>query len=80
MNLVFNKDLKMNYSWLPKGFASSVISDVYIGSKSLITKFWYDGEYCVTLNQTVDSEWFQGFIWIVKFLLNFTKKKKFIMV
>ena len=76
MNLVFNKDLKMNYSWLPKGFASSIINDVYIGSKSLITAFWSDGEYiCATLNQTVDSEWFQGFIWIVKFLLNFRKKE-----
>ena len=59
----------MNYSWRPKGFASSIINDVYIGSKSLIPAFWSDGEYiCVTLNQTVDSEWFQGFIWIVKFL------------
>ena len=71
MNLVFNEDLKMNYSWLPKGISASIINDAYIGSKNLITAFWSDGEYIwATVNTTVNSEWFKGFIWIVVHLLN----------
>ena len=74
MNQVFNKDLKMNYRWLPKGVTSSIINQVNIGNKNLIAAYWSDGEYIwATLNQAVNSEWFESFLWIVKHLLKTRK-------
>ena len=49
MSLAFNKDLKKENSWFPKGIASSIINQTNIKSKSLISAFWYDGEYVFVL-------------------------------
>ena len=74
MSLVFNKDLRMDYSWLPKGITSAIINQIHSGSKGLIAAFWSDGEFiCACLNQTVNSEWFKAFLWILKFFLKMRK-------
>ena len=74
MSLVFNKDLRMNYSWLPKGITSAIINQIHLGSKGLIAAFRSDEEFiCVCLNQTVNSEWFKVFLWILKFFLKIRK-------
>ena len=70
MNHDFNKDLKSDYSWLPKGVTSSIVNQIHSGSNSLITAFWSDGEFiCAVLNSTVNSDWFQAFLWIIKYFL-----------
>ena len=67
----FNKDLKMEYSWLPKGVTSSIINQFYCGSTSMLTAFWSDGEYIwVILNDTVNSTRFSDFLWIVRYFLD----------
>ena len=66
----FNRDLKMEYSWLPKGITSAIINQIYRGSKSMITAFWSDGEYIwVVLNENVNSSCFQDFLSILNYFL-----------
>ena len=70
MNLVFNRDLKMEYSWLPKGITSAIVNQLHSGSRGLIATFCSDGEFlCVWINKTVNSEWFASFLWILKYFL-----------
>ena len=58
----FNHNLKMEYSWLPKGITSAIINQNYSGSKSLIVAYCSDGEYLwMTLKETVNSEIFWVF-------------------
>ena len=67
MSLIFNKDLRMDYIWFAKGITSTIINQIHSGSKGLIAAFWSDGEsICACLNQTVNSEWFKAFLWILK--------------
>ena len=74
MNHDFNKDLKRDYSWLPKGVTSSIVNQIHSGSNSLITAFWSDGEFiCAVLNSTVNSDRFQAFLWIIKYFLELRK-------
>ena len=70
MSLHFNKDLKMEYSWLPKGITSSFINQIHYESKSIISAFWSDGEYiCEIIDSTVNSIIFGSFLWILKYFL-----------
>ena len=74
MSQAFNRDIKMEYSWLPRGVTSSIINQIHSGSKSLITAFWSDGEYVgALLDETVNSDWFQLFLWIIKYFLKLRK-------
>ena len=58
----FNHNLKMEYSWLPKGITSAIINQNYSGSKSLIVAYCSDGEYLwMALKETVNSEIFWVF-------------------
>ena len=55
MSLV--RDIKTEYSWLPRGATSSIANQIYSGSKSLISSFWSDGEYVwALLDETVNSD------------------------
>ena len=58
----FNKDIKMQYGWLPKGITSAIINQIHQGSKSMLTALWSDGEYIwAVINYTVNSQCFQDF-------------------
>ena len=66
----FNKDIKMRYSWLPKGITYVIINQIHQGSKSMLTAFWSDGEYIwAVINDTVNSQCFQDFLWVIKYFL-----------
>ena len=74
MSQVSNKDIKKEYSWLPKGVTSAIINQIHSGSKSLITAFWSDGEFLwAMLDKTVKSDWFQWFLCILKYFLKLRK-------
>ena len=45
MSLVFNRDLKIEYSWLPRGITSSIINQTYSGRNSMILAFCSDVQY-----------------------------------
>ena len=63
MKQATNRDIKMEYSWMPKGITSSIINQIHTGSKSLIVAFWSDGEYVwALLNESVNSTCFQYFL------------------
>ena len=81
----FNRDLKMEYSWLPKGRTSAIINQIYRGSKSMINAFWSDGECIwVILNENVNSDCFQDFLSILNYFLELrnlnSSEKTLIMV
>ena len=40
MNAVFNRDLKNNYSWLPKGVAGKIINKTITGRCTLISSIF----------------------------------------
>ena len=62
MSLVFKRDLKIEYSWLPRGITSSIINQTYSGRNSMIAAFCSDGQYiCALINDTINSQCFQGF-------------------
>ena len=70
----FNRDIKKEYSWLPRGVTSSIVNQIYSGSKSLISAFWSDGEYVwALLDETVNSDWFQWFLCVIKYFLKIRK-------
>ena len=74
MNRVFNKDIKIEYSWLPKGVTSAIVNQLHTGSKSMLAAFCSDGEYIwAVINRTVDSEIFCEFLWIVNYFLELRK-------
>ena len=74
MSQASNKEIKKEYSWLPKGITSQIINQHYSGRKSLIARSWSDGEFMwAMLNKTVNSNWFQQFLWIMKYILKLRK-------
>ena len=70
MNQVFNKDIKMEYSWLPKGITSSVVNQIHSSTKSMLTSFCSGGEYIwVLINKNVFTQVFEKFLCFLKYFL-----------
>ena len=66
----FSRLLKCNYSWLPKGFTSSIINLNARGTCSMIAALCSDGEFILQIvRSTINQEIFQNFIWIMNFIL-----------
>ena len=49
MNDPFNRDLKRQYSWLPKGSTNAVICTFATGNWSMITAIVSNGEFLWTI-------------------------------
>ena len=74
----FNRSLKNNYSWLPRGITSQIINTTSTGFCSMIASLCWDGEYIVQIIQgTVNQEIFQEFIWIISYAFKTTMKNDF---
>ena len=77
MKQAFNRSLKNNYSWLPIGTTSSIININAKGRWSIIAAIGSDGEFIVQIvNSTVNSNYFQEFIWIMNYAFDITMKKQ----
>ena len=73
----FNRSLKNNYSWMPKGITNSIINDTAKGRWSIIAAICSNGEYLIQIFlSTVDSEKYQQFIWILNFAIKAILKNK----
>ena len=71
---VFNRDLKKQYSWLPKGITSPIINTIATGRCWMITAIWSNGEFLsLIVNNTGNSSKFCDFLWIIKYAMGFTK-------
>ena len=70
----FNRDVKQQYSWLPKGFNSSILSSEFTQRWSVIWGLGIDGEYLsILVNDTVTSD---DFIWYLRVLFLCMKHRK----
>ena len=62
MNECFNRYLKRQYSWLPKGITSSIICTVAIGRWSIISAILSNGEFlCLITDDTGNANKFCDF-------------------
>ena len=74
MNEVFNRDLKNNYTWLPKGISSKVINIMTFGRCTLISAVFSDGNFIwMMVQDTVKSKKFCRFLQILKYVLKQSK-------
>ena len=56
MNEYFNRDLKKQYSWLPRGATNSIIYTVTTGRCSMISEIISNGEIiCLIVENTGNS-------------------------
>ena len=66
----FNRDLKKNYSWLPKGCTGSIINLNTKGFCSIIVALFSNGEYILQIvASTIYQTKFQEFLCIVHFVV-----------
>ena len=80
-NLAFSRDLKQNYSWLPKGSISQVINLNISGTWSIIAGIWLDGQFLwMLVHSTVDSKIFQKYMSILKYAISKRDKLKNLQV
>ena len=80
-NLAFSRDLKQNYSWLPKGSTSQVINLNISGTWSIIAGIWLDGQFLwMLVHSTVDSKIFQKYMSILKYAISKRDKLKNLQV
>ena len=71
MSRVFRRNLKQNYSWLPKGISSQIINAKYYGAWSLIAGICSDGQFIwMIVHRTVDSVIFQKYLSILCFAID----------
>ena len=57
MNEYFNRDLKKQYSWLPRGATNSIINTVTTGRCSMISAIISNGEFLwLIVENTGNSE------------------------
>ena len=71
MSRVFSRNLKQNYSWLPKGIGSQIINAKYYGTWSLIAGICSDEQFIwMIVHQTVNSEVFQKYLSILWFAID----------
>ena len=74
MNVVFNRDLKTNYSWLPKGIAGKIINKNVSGRCTLIASIFSDGNFLrMIVDDTVKTFEFWTFLLILKYTLHQSK-------
>ena len=70
MNQVFNKYIKMGYSWLPKGITPSIVNQIHSSTKTMLAAFCSDGEYIwVLINKTAFAQAFENILCILKYFL-----------
>ena len=68
---IFNRELKQNYSWLPKGKTGQIINNIFTGSWSLIAGIWSDGQFlCMITHETINSDIFQMYLSILCYALD----------
>ena len=69
-SLLFNKETKQWYSWIPKGHTSAVINQTVSGSLSMISAFCSNGEFmCSIYRSTVNSTVFCDFVKLLEYSL-----------
>ena len=72
MSLHFNRSLKNQNSWLPKGFTSSIVSIVATGRCSIISAVLSNGEFILLIvNDTGTATKFWEFLFILKYAIEF---------
>ena len=72
MSRHFNRSLKNQYSWLPKGFISSIVSIVATGRCSIISAVLSNGEFILLIvNDTGTATKFWEFLFILKYAIEF---------
>ena len=75
-NEAFNRELKNDYSWLPIGLTSKIINKWTLGRWTLIASVFSNGMFlCMIAKDTVKSSEFIQFLWILRYVLRFTKNK-----
>ena len=73
-NEAFNRDLKSNYSWLPKGITSKIINKNTTGRCTLIASIFSDGNFfCMIVEDTVKTKEFTQFLIILKYAIKLLK-------
>ena len=73
----FSRSVNKNYSWLPKGWSSSIVNLNKKGSWSMIAALWWDGEFLIQIvKSTVNQSKFQKFFCILNFWLNSLMKSE----
>ena len=66
----FDRSLRQNYSWLPKGESNFIINDVYKGKTTLIVGTWNSGQWIEIMTPgTVDSKIFCIFLMILELVV-----------
>ena len=56
MSVLFNRSLKSEYSWLPKGKTSSIINNFAKGRYSMISAILTNGEFiCSIIDETENT-------------------------
>ena len=69
------KDLRPQYSWLPKGYGSQIWNITSFKSWSLIAALGSDGNYiCIIWNETVNSHIFSQFLKILQYWISKNKE------
>ena len=75
MNDHFNRSLKREYSWLPRGITSSIINNFAQGSWSMISAILSNGEFIwLIINGSGTSENFWQFLSIINYAIKSTMK------
>ena len=70
------KELRPQYSWLPKGYGSQILNIMSFKSWGLITALGSDGNYiCMICNETINSHTFSQFLKMKK---NWVSMNKFL--
>ena len=76
MNECFNRDLKRQYSWLPKGITSSIICTVATGRWSIISAILSNGEFLSLItDDTGNANKFCDFLCILVYVITFVKMR-----
>ena len=75
----FNRDLKRQYSWLPKGVKSSIICTVATGIWSMIFAILSNEEFlCLITENTGNAQNFWDFLCILVYAIEIQKWGKFL--
>ena len=76
MNEYFNRDLKRQYSWLPKGITSFILCTVATGRWSIISAILSNGEFlCLITDDTGNAYKFCDFLMYFSICDYFCKNK-----
>ena len=74
MNVVFNRDLKANYSWFSKRIAEKIINKTEFGRCNLIVSIFFGGNLLwMIVDNTVKTFEFRTFLLALKYTLHQSK-------